>query len=447
MSITHIPVEQGLPKLGNEVKYILSPFTLLHTYQRKYKDIVEIKLRNRSIYLLTNPTLVEEVLESKNQFFRQDSVLREQLAAIFGNGIGASDRDERLTHQPIMQPTFHQEQLTAYAELVVQFTQHVLRTIPNKTYFDIHQMMLNITLNIIGQALFSVSTPQHIDIISQSVYTITQRYNTNNWFTILEQVSGIVLNKKLNAAHKSAIADFDAAVHAIISERLQYTEQPNDLLGMLIKSHDEAGKPVSLAQLCAECKTIFLAGYETTALNLSWTMWLVHSNPAIALRLHVEIAQVLNGRPPRLEDVPSLIYTGKVIRESLRIKPSVWLTQCESLTDIEIGEYRIPARKTVAMSPLAIHNDPRWYPNPEQFNPDRWSDEFTQKLPRFAYFPFSGDPRLCIGQHFALVEATIILVLFMQRGNWQIDPRHAIKTQPSITMHPQNGIRMLVKYP
>jgi cytochrome P450 len=152
------------------------------------------------------------------------------------------------------------------------------------------------------------------------------------------------------------------------------------------------------------------------------------------------------GRPPRYEDISALVYTEKVIRESLRLKPPAWLTHYMALGDVELNGYFIPAGKSVTISPLAIHRDPRWYPNPEQFNPDRWTDEFTRTLPRCAYLPFSGEPRICVGQQFALLEATIILAMFMQRGNWQIDPKHTIATQASITMRPKNGIRMLVKY-
>lgn len=446
MQLNVIPVNKGLPKVGNLVQYILSPFTLLHTNQQKYHDIVEIKLRLNSMYLLTNPQLIEEVLVHKHRFFRKDTFLREKASAVFGNGLLTSDGETWLRHRRMMQPAFHKQRIAEYTELMVRYTQDALRTIPNKTYFNINQVMLDITLKVVSQALFSTSKPHHMANISHALHTIMQRFGNNSWFNILEQISGVILNKTLYDAYASAIADFDNTIDEIISERLQYAEQPNDLLGMLIESRDEANQPMSLRQLRDECKTIFLAGHETTALNLSWTMWLVHANPAIAQRLHAEIAQILNGRPPCVEDIPALKYTDKVIRESMRLKPPAWLTQREALVDVEIGGYRIPAGKNVAMSPLAIHNDPRWYDNPEQFNPDRWTDEFKQKLPRFAYFPFSGGPRLCIGQQFAMLEAIIVLVMFMQRGNWQIDPKHRIVTQPSITMRPKNGIRMMVKY-
>jgi cytochrome P450 len=445
MNYNVAPINHGLPKLGNLIQYVLTPFTLLHANQQQYTDIVEIKFRLSSMYLLTNPALIEEVLVHKHKYFRKDAFLREKAAAIFGNGLLTSDGDTWLRHRRMIQPAFHKQRITEYTELMVRYTREALATIPHKTYLDINQIMLDVTLKVVGQALFSTSKPHHMATISHALHTIMQRFGNNNWFNIFEQISGIILNQKLYDAYEVAITDFDNTIDEIINERLQYTEQPNDLLGMLIESRDDADQPMTIAQLRDECKTIFLAGHETTALNLSWTMWLVHSNPAIAQRLRAEIDQVLDGRTPRLEDIPKLVYTEKVIRESMRLKPPAWLTQREALVDVEIGGYHIPAGKNVAMSPLSMHNDPRWYPNPEQFNPDRWSDDFKQKLPRFAYFPFSGGPRLCIGQQFAMLEATIVLVMFMQRGIWYIDPSHKIVTQPSITMRPKNGIRMLVK--
>ncbi len=439
------PINYGLPMVGNLIQYVLTPFTMLHTNQQRYSDIVEIKFRLSSMYLLTNPSLIEEVLVHKHKSFRKDAFLREKASAIFGNGLLTSDGDTWLRHRRMMQPAFHKQRIAEYTELMVRYTQEALRVIPHNAYFDINQVMLDVTLKVVAQALFSTSKPHHLATISHALHTIMQRFGNNNWWNILEQISGITLNHRLYTKYEAAIAAFDATIDEIIQERMRYSVQPNDLLGMLIESRDEANQPMTLIQLRDECKTIFLAGHETTALNISWTMWLVHKNPTITQRLHDEVARVLHGRPPRLEDIPSLVYTEKVIRESMRMMPPAWLTQREALTDIEIGGYQIPAGKNVALSPLAIQNDPRWYVNPERFYPDRWTDEFKQQLPRFAYFPFSGGPRLCIGQQFALLESTVILVMLMQHGDWLIDTKHPIVTQPSITMRPKYGIRMLVK--
>lgn len=445
MQRKYAPVNYGLPKLGNLIPYVLTPFDLLHKNQHTHQDIVEIKFRLSSMYLLTNPTLIEDVLVNKHKYFRKDTFLREKAAAIFGNGLLTSDGELWLRHRRMMQPAFHRQRIAEYAQLMVDYTQESLATMPRNTFFDIHEVMLDTTLKVVGHALFSTSQPHHLESIKHALECIMQRFGNNNWLNILEQVTGIILNKKLYDSYEKAIALFDQTIDEIIQDRLQYTEQPNDLLGMLIDSRDENDQPMSTLQIRDECKTLFLAGHETTALNITWTMWLLHKHPKTLLRLQREIRNILQGNPPTIDNIPSLVFTEKVIRESLRLKPPAWLTQREALVDVEIGGYHIPAGKNVAMSPLSIHHDPRWYSNPERFDPDRWTDEFKIQLPRFAYFPFSGGPRLCIGQQFALLESTIILVMLIQHGEWHIDESHPIVTQPSITMRPKYGIRMLVK--
>jgi cytochrome P450 len=445
MQRNYAPINYGLPKLGNLIPYVLTPFDLLHRNQNTYQDIVEIKFRTSSMYLLTNPSLIEEVLVNKYKYFRKDTFLREKASAIFGNGLLTSDGELWLRHRRMMQPAFHRQRIAEYAHLMVEYTSETLSRMPRNVFFDIHPVMLNTTLKVVGHTLFSTSQPHHLATINHALECIMQRFGNNNWLNILEQITGVILNKKLYDSYEKSIVLFDQTIDEIIQERLDYADQPNDLLGMIIDSRDEQDQPMSTLQMRDECKTLFLAGHETTALNITWTMWLLHKHPKILLRLQREIRNVLQGRPPTLDDVPALIFTEKVIRESLRLKPPAWLTQREALVDIEIGGYLIPAGKNVAMSPLSVHQDPRWYSNPQRFDPDRWTEEFKIQLPRFAYFPFSGGPRLCIGQQFALLESTIILVMLIQHGEWQLDESHPIVMHPSITMRPKYGIRMLVK--
>jgi cytochrome P450 len=445
MQNQRIPINYGLPKIGNLVPYVLNPFDLLHKNQFTHQDIVEIKFRLSSMYLLTNPTLIEEVLVHKYKHFRKDAFLRERAASVFGNGLLTSDGEVWLRHRRMMQPAFHKQRIAEYATTMANSTAEMLAQIPRNKYVDIHELMLDLTLTIVGQTLFSTSKPEHMEKIKHALHAIMERFGNNNWLNIIEQITGIILNRKLYNAYEVAIAQLNETIDDIISDRLLYEQQPNDLLGMMIDSRDEEGQPMSREQLRDECKTLFLAGHETTALNVSWTMYLVHLNPKIQMRLQRELRHVLLGKPPTLETIPQLLFTEKVIRESLRMKPPAWLTQREALNDVEIGGYLIPAGKNVAMSPYAIHYDPRWYTNPNRFDPDRWSEEFRIQLPRFAYFPFSGGPRLCIGQQFALLESTIIVTMLMQLGEWQLDPNQTIVSQPSITMRPKYGIRMLVK--
>lgn len=203
-------------------------------------------------------------------------------------------------------------------------------------------------------------------------------------------------------------------------------------------------------QLRDECKTMFLAGHETTALTLSWTWWLLTLNPDVKPRLRGELKRVLGGRLPMLNDLPELVYTEQVIRESMRMMPPAWSIQREATVDVELtgpsgARYCIPKGCDVLMSQYAMHRDPRWFNQPEQFKPERWTPDFIKHLPKYAYFPFGGGPRLCIGQQFAMMEAVLMLAAIAQRFDLAIAPGQRVEPQPSITMRPKHGLRMIVR--
>jgi cytochrome P450 len=202
---------------------------------------------------------------------------------------------------------------------------------------------------------------------------------------------------------------------------------------------------MSDAQLRDESRTMFIAGHETTALSLSWTFWLLALNRDVHLRLREELEHVLAGRAPELSDLPKLTYTDQVIRESMRLMPPAWSIQREAMTDVEIGGYRIPKGSDVLLSQYAMHRDSRFFKEPERFLPERWTPEFTRHLPKYAYFPFGGGPRLCIGQQFAQMEAVLMLAMIVQRFDMELAPGQRIVPQPSITMRPKYGLKMRLR--
>jgi cytochrome P450 len=218
---------------------------------------------------------------------------------------------------------------------------------------------------------------------------------------------------------------------------------------MFLAARDDDGTPMSPEQLRDECKTMFLAGHETTALTMSWSLWLLATHPDIQRRLADEIRTVIGHRMPTLEDIRSLPFTEQVIREAMRLYPPAWVLQRESLSDVSLGPpddpYSIPKEHDVLVSPAAMHRDPRFYAHPDRFMPNRWTPEFIAALPKYAYFPFGGGPRLCIGQQFAMMEATLLLAQCIQRGHWEAKPLHRVVAQPSITQRPKYGIQLRYK--
>lgn len=271
------------------------------------------------------------------------------------------------------------------------------------------------------------------------------RFATSGLINVAEAILGRELPIASNKRYHQAVSRLDEIVRTVIEERRANHEDKGDLIGMFLAARDEDGSGMSDQQLLDECKTMFLAGHETTALTLSWTWWLLDANPQAKQKLQQELRQVLNGRSPTLADLPNLPYTGYIIAESMRLMPPAWTIEREALEDVEIGGYLIPKGAQVGMTQYGVHRDPRWYANPNQFLPERWANDLLKRLPKYAYFPFGGGPRICIGQQFALMEAQLMLATLAQKFDFELIPGQRIEPQPSITMRPKYGLKMRIK--
>jgi cytochrome P450 len=214
---------------------------------------------------------------------------------------------------------------------------------------------------------------------------------------------------------------------------------------MLLAARDDDGSKMTDKQLRDETITLFLAGHETTASTLSWTWWLLAQNPAVEKKLHAELDTVLGGRAPSFDDLPKLVYTGHVITESLRLYPAAWGLARLVVEDHEIAGYPVTKGMGVAMAQWVVHRDPRWYDAPEEFRPERWENDLIKRLPRFAYFPFGGGPRQCIGNAFALMEAALILATIAQKFRLRLVANHLVAPLASITLRPRHGIRVMLE--
>jgi len=244
-----------------------------------------------------------------------------------------------------------------------------------------------------------------------------------------------------------AVGRLDKVIYGIIEQRRASGQTSGDLLSVFLQVQDDEGIGMTDRQLHDEIMTLFLAGHETTANVLSWTWLLLGQNPEVEEKLFEELRRVLGGRVPTPTDLPRLSYTDTVLRESMRLYPPVWVIGRRALAPFRLGEYELPADTNVLISQLLMHRDARYFPEPERFDPDRWrgNDPRSASLPRFAYFPFGGGPRVCIGAGFGMMEAVLLLATIAQQFRIQIAPGQTVKMQPTVTLRPRSGIPVTLK--
>lgn len=241
-----------------------------------------------------------------------------------------------------------------------------------------------------------------------------------------------------------AVAKIDRIVYRIISERRESKSDEGDLLSMLLQAQDEDGSQMTDAQLRDEVMTLFLAGHETTALALSWSWYLLANHPEAEAKFHAELEQVLQGRPPTVEDLRKLTYTEMIAKETLRLYPPAYAVGREALEDTEIGGYRVPKGSQVFAFQWVTQRDARYFDNPEQFEPERWLPERSEQLPKYAYFPFGGGPRQCIGNYFAMMEVVLLLATIGQRFRFSLVPEHKVELLPVLSLRAKDGIRVTI---
>jgi cytochrome P450 len=438
------PVAAGLPLIGNLLAVSTDPLKFLVDNARAHPDLSYIKVMGGGLYQVADPALIEEVLVTHSARFIKDKSLKVEGRRVFGDGLLSSDGDFWLRQRRLAQPAFHRQRIAAYADIMTASTSAALAGwAPGQTR-DVHADMMHLTLDVVARTLFSVSDPAALAEIGECLDAIMDRFNSRGLAALLENVTGRVIDKQLAARYAWATDRLDQIVDAVIAERRRDAHDRGDLLSMFMDARDEDGSGMSDQQLRDECKTMFLAGHETTALSLSWTFWLLAQNPAAQRALQNELARVLNGRTPSMADLPQLSYTEQVIKESMRLMPPAWAIQREAIDDVEIGGYRIPKGSDVVISQYATHRDARFFDEPERFQPERWTPEFAKALPKYAYFPFGGGARLCIGNQFAMMEAVLMLAMVYQRFDLVLAPNQRIEPQPSITMRPKHGLKMLV---
>jgi cytochrome P450 len=408
-------------------------------WAREYGDIFYYRSFHRHVYVLNNPDLIKTVLLTNYQNFVKGRVAKSN-QRVLGNGLLTSEGDFWLGQRRLMQPAFHHSRIAGYGKVMVAYTERMMDGWRDGEALDIHHESMRLTMEIVAKTIFGVDLTTDVDRIFAAVETI------NNLAVRGRLLRPIVrfLPTPGNKRHERAVRELDDVVYGLIRSRRANDSQTDDLLSALVSMKDDDGVSMPEKQVRDEVLTLLLAGYETTALSLSWTFYLLAQNPVVEEKLLSELRLVLNGRSPTVEDYSKLTYTQAVVKEATRLYSPAWFVVRSPLQDCELGGFTVPAGSIVLMSPWLTHRDPRYYPEPERFDPDRWLDkEFAENL-KMAYFPFGGGPRGCIGASFAAMETTLVLATIAQKFQVSLAPGFQTTPVPTLTLRPKDGIKVVL---
>ena len=429
---------QRIGSPGQLFAFRRDPTGFLLRMAEKYGDVAHMRFGPRNVTLLSNPADIETVLVSQNRKFIKGTALQ-AARRVLGKGLLTSEGEFHLRQRRLIQPIFHRQRIAGYGESMVRAAVALSGRWTDGQVLDIHADMMALTLAIVGKTLFGTDVEAEAAEIGEAMNRVMAAF-----FQINGPFGRWIEAFDLPPARRSRAgqARLYATVYRMIAEHRAAGDR-GDLLSMLLAAQDEDGGPrMGDEQVRDEAMTLFLAGHETTANALSWTWHLLSQNPAAEARLHTELDQVLIGRPAAMADLPRLTYTRMVLSEALRLYPPAWVMTRLSVEPFEVGGYSLPAGSPVLMSQWVMHHQARYFPDPFEFRPERWTPEAEAKLPRFAYFPFGGGPRVCIGESFAWMEGVLLMATLAQHWRMRAGPKQRIGLQPAITLRPKYGLEM-----
>ncbi|MCK5709359.1 MAG: cytochrome P450 [Deltaproteobacteria bacterium] len=437
------PGPKGLPLLGSLIDCFSDMLGFLTRVSADYGDIVYYKLGSRKMYLLNNPEHIKDVLVTNNRNFEKSRALK-RTKIILGEGLLTNEGEPHIKQRRTIQPVFHHERIKSYGDVMAQYASLVGEDWQNGAVVNIHKEMMKLTLNIVSKTIFDSDMESESEEIGKSLTDIVTLF-PRLLFPYSEYVDNLPLPS--NRRFQQAKDKLDSIIYAMIEERRARPGKRKDLLSMLLEAQDEEGDGDGMSDLQVrdEALTLFLAGQESTANSLVWTWYLVSQHPEVERKMQQEIDCVLKGSQPTLDDLGKLSYTQNVFKEALRLYPPAWAVARRVKEDYEVGGYVIPAGADIFMSQYVVHRDPRLYKEPDRFIPERWNSEETKNLPRFAYFPFGGGTRRCIGEPFAWMEGVILIATIASKWKMRLVPHQKIVPQALITIRPKNGMNMILE--
>lgn len=432
---------KGLPISGNVLAFRRDTLKFIRDAAKEYGDVVHFRFGpKRHVYMLNNPDMIKEVLVTKQAHFRKAKGL--QVArAVVGDGILTSEGKKHIRQRRLMQPAFHRDRIAGYGDAMVRQGVELMEDWKDGEVRDIHQDMMKVTLAIITETMFGKTIKEGADKIGHAI-DVGLKYVSTKATSFIDIPLSVPTRSNRDFVESSEV--LDKTIYGLIEERRKSTDSHTDLLAMLLAARDEDdGQGMTDEQVRDEVMTIFVAGHETTANTMSWIFYLLATHPEVEQKLHDELNSVLGGRLPTVADIPNLTYVNLIISETLRLYPAAWTINREVAEPVEIGGHTYEPGDTLMMSQYVMHRQEKYFEDPDEFRPERFAGDLLKRIPAYAYFPFGGGPRICIGNNFALMEAALLLATIAQRYRLRLaEPDQKVELEPVVTLRPKNGLPM-----
>ena len=435
--------DDGLPLLGSLPAFAGDQLGYPVAAIKKYGDIVDMNLAGWRTWLVTDMDALEQILVRDHSKFIKPPLIWRQITAVFGKGLLSSDGNLWQHQRRLAAPHFTPRRVQDYDALIVSLVRKEVDRWQDDTTFDIHPNMMNLMLRIVTRTMFDADAESAVEIMERSLNLLLEEMAHRFRRPVLIP-DWVPLPS--NRRYLKAISEIDGVVDRLIQERRKDgTEGRTDYLSSLIVSKDANEQPLSDKQIRDEAVTVLLAGHETTALTMTWAFYLLSRHQEIQAKVIAEIASELGKRDASNADIPKLKLTRAVIMESMRLYPAGWMFGREATEDCEIKGYFCPKGTQILIAPWVLHRDSRHYENPDEFRPERWLDGLAQRLPRYAFLPFGGGPRICVGNNLAMLETTLCLATILQRGSIEWRGDGPVEPYPSATLIPQGGVHIAFK--
>jgi len=442
------PIRIPKPPWVHRVRHFLGPrahkLHFLLDCAQQYGDVVDLSL-GMPTYMLNSPDDIKYILETHHQNYAKTRNLTGKSGKhLAGKGILTSSGMEALHQRRRLNPLFARASLGPFAEVITHCTEQMMTRWHGRATLDIAEEMLGLTHRIIGKVVLGVDFAGEARALGEAFHTWRRYFEISlrRPFPLPETIL-----TRVHPSYRGASQYIHHTLTELIRTRRRIPETPSDFLSLLLSAQNRAGTTMSEELVRDEAMTSASTGYVTIGLALTWTWYLLAQHPEIAARLMSEVDVVLHGRIPNADDLPQLRYTEMVLQEALRLYPPTWLfVRIPQQDDVLPSGFRVTAGAKLYLCPYVTHRLPRYFPDPERFDPERFTEAAKQTRPRHAYYPFSAGPRVCLGQGFALMEGVLVLATIAQRFTLELVPGHPVVPEPRLILVPRNGIWVRTKY-